>query len=200
MAINIIKQGIVGYNPTYVSKCPYCGTVFSYQWDDIKNNEISAWHEHHVICPNCTHEMAWNKNPMEAKPLVCENTIITVFEVTHMIPEGARAFAIRRMGYEVRLIEVDTIIPAMIPVLLIGQFEEINEIPGLGSELPSGEYGEKIQIDEYSNNQLLIVGSDFKLRWMDRSDKSQYGIIPTQVSINSPVKVIELKQEENEAK
>lgn len=40
-------------DPIYQKKCPHCGAVFQYQWEDMEPEWLDPFESAHIRCPEC---------------------------------------------------------------------------------------------------------------------------------------------------
>ena len=189
MAKTVIKQGN-DPKSKYICLCKECGTIYTYEWEDIDPTMVSSWHEYHQACPVCNHHNAFSNKRIEELNYELNGTRLNKFEIAMQIPEGVSAYALLLNGPTIEMVPLDTIIPANIPVILVGSANKISTAPGIFITPDYGIPYLKIEtINAFAGYKTIIQeGDNFTLE--DSNDKCKFGI-PEQIAVD--VTSIEVK-------
>lgn len=183
MATTVLKQGTDPHSK-YICLCKECGTIYTYEWEDIDPTMVSSWHEYHHECPVCHHHNGFSNKRIEELDYIVDGTRLDRFEIPMQIPSGINAYALLQNGPTIEMMKLDIIIPADIPVLLVGSCNKISTAPGI---IITSDYKApylKIEKVDAFKGYLTILrsGAEFELHPTD--NKEEYGI-PTQVVMNT---------------
>jgi len=189
MATTVLKQGTDPHSK-YICLCNECGSIYTYEWEDIDPTMVSSWHEYHHECPVCHHHNGFSNKRIEELDYVVDGTRLDRFDIAMQIPSGIQAYLLLQNGPKVEMVELDVIIPADIPVLLVGTCSKISTAPGiLITPEHKSPYLKIEKVDAYEG-YLTIVEEDGEYSFDTATEGTIFGIPAQIVAHNTSIEII----------